>query len=75
MKIKIDENLPIEVAEWLNQADHNAKTVYDQALSGHPDKELIKCCKKENRILITLDTDFTDIRAYPPGHYVGIIVI
>ena len=29
----------------------------------------------ENRILITLDLDFSDIRAYPPGTYPGIWVL
>ncbi len=29
----------------------------------------------EGRILITLDLDFPDIRAYPPGSYPGIWVL
>ena len=34
MKFKIDENLPIEVAQLLNQAGYDAMTVYEQNLGG-----------------------------------------
>lgn len=34
MKFKIDENLPVEVAELLQKAGHDAMTVYDQNLAG-----------------------------------------
>jgi len=30
--------------------------------------------KAEDRVLFTLDMDFGDIRAYPPGEYMGIVV-
>jgi len=32
MKFKIDENLPVELAQLLNQCKHNALTVLDQNL-------------------------------------------
>ena len=31
--------------------------------------------KSERRVLVTLDLDFADIRAYPPTEYFGIIVL
>jgi predicted nuclease of predicted toxin-antitoxin system len=42
---------------------------------GVQDQLLINICKKENRVLITLDMDFSDISAYPPHEYPGIIVL
>ena len=75
MKFKIDENLPIEVAEILNQNGHEAKTVIDQNLGGEDDTEIASVFQREERVLITLDTDFGDIRTYPPGKYPGIIVL
>ena len=75
MQFKIDENLPIEVAELLINAGHNAKTVNEQQLQGVRDPILIDACKSENRVLVTLDTDFTDIRAYPPQEFSWIIVL
>ena len=63
MQFKIDENLPIEIAEMLNDAGHDAKTVNNQQLQGARDHPLVNVCKSEHRALITLDTDFSDIRA------------
>ncbi len=75
MQFKIDENLPREIAELLIRAGHDAKTVNDQQLQGARDPDLINVCKSENRVLVTLDTDFSDIRAYPPQEFPGIIIL
>lgn len=75
MQFKIDENLPIEIAGLLINAGHNAKTVNVQQLQGAKDSVLIGICRSEHRVLVTLDTDFSDIRAYPPGEFSGIIVL
>lgn len=75
MQFKIDENLPIEIAELLINAGHDAKTVNKQQLKGTKDPVLIDLCKSENRVLVTLDTDFSDIRTYPPQEFAGIIVL
>ena len=32
-------------------------------------------CRSEGRVLITLDLDFANIRAYPPAEYAGIIIL
>ena len=75
MHFKIDENLPIEIAELLINAGYDAKTVNEQQLQGVKDPILIDICKSENRVLVTLDTDFSDIKAYPPHEFSGIIVL
>jgi predicted nuclease of predicted toxin-antitoxin system len=75
MKFKVDENLPVEAADLLRQAGHEAMTVYDQNLVGAPDINLASICRSERRALITLDIDFADIRAYSPKDYSGIVVI
>lgn len=74
-QFKTDENLPVEVADLLVQAGYDAKTVNEQLLQGATDSKLIDICKNENRILVTLDTDFSDIRMYPPEEYTGIVVL
>ena len=75
MKFKVDENLPIEVAELFNQAGYEAETVHDENLVGEVDQKLAETCQLERRAIITLDMDFADIRAYPPKQYPGIIVL
>jgi predicted nuclease of predicted toxin-antitoxin system len=75
MKFKIDENLPIEVAHFLQEAGYEAATVYGQNLVGEPDANIAAVCQAEERAIVTLDTDFADIRVYPPEEYFGIIVM
>ena len=75
MQFKIDENLPVEVAQSLRDAGHDAITVYDQQMVGEPDPRIAAVCRSEVRAVVTLDLDFSDIRAYPPGDYHGIVVL
>src|SRR3954469_12861620 len=75
MRFKVDENLPIESAKLLRDAGHDALTVLDQKLGGHPDRTIGEIIRNEKRALITLDLDFADIRAFPPNEYFGLIVL
>ena len=75
MKFKIDENLPEEVADLLQEAGFETATVLGQRLTGASDAALARACGQEAYALITLDTDFGDIRTYPPREYLGLIVL
>jgi len=75
MQFKVDENLPVEAAESLRDAGHDAITIHDQQMVGGLDPQIAAVCQSENRAIVTLDLDFSDIRAYPPGDYHGIIVL
>lgn len=75
MKFKVDENLPIEVAQLLREAGHNVFSVYEQGLVGAKDHVLAEVCQSEDRALVTLDTHFADIRTYTPDNYSGLIVL
>ena len=74
VRFKTDENLPIEVVEQIKASGHDALSVVDQGPGGAPDPSIAQVCTAEDRVLVTLDTDFSDIRAYPPGSHPGIIV-
>lgn len=65
MKLKVDENLPVEVAEVLREAGHDAATVLEQGLGGHPDPDVSRICREEARALVTLDVDFANVHRYP----------
>jgi len=75
MKFKTDENLPVEFAEALREAGHDAVSVYDQRLTGRPDVDIAGVCRTEERALVTLDTDFANVQRYPPSEHCGIIVM
>jgi len=75
MRFKIDENLPVEVADLLRANMHDAMTIFDQHMIGELDPKVASVCKSEERAIITLDLDFSDIRTYPPSEYPGIIIL
>ena len=75
MLFKIDENIPLEVTEIFNTNGYNCENVYQEKLNGKSDIKLSLKCKKEGRVLITLDLDFSDIRAYPLQDYPGFIIL
>ena len=66
-RFKVDENVPREAQALLLSAGHDAQTVHDERLVGNPDATILQVCLDEDRILITLDLDFSDIRQYPPS--------
>ncbi|HJS74303.1 MAG TPA: DUF5615 family PIN-like protein [Vicinamibacteria bacterium] len=74
MKFKVDEHLPIELADLLKQAGHDAVTVHDERLGGAKDDELAPVCQREGRAFVTFDRGFSDIRSYPPSEYPGLVV-
>lgn len=75
MRFKADENLPIEVADLLRQAGHDASTVVEQRMAGEPDPGLAAVCQQEGRAILTFDIGFADIRTYPPEEYPGLLVL
>lgn len=75
MRFKTDENLPLQAAELLRNAGHDVVTVLDQKMGGVNDAFLSEVCRREGRVLVTLDAGFADIRAYPPGGHPGIMVL
>ena len=75
MRFKVDENLPVEVADLLRSVGHDALTVFDQKLVGENDKHILDVCQEEERALITLDLDFSDVRSYPPQEQCGLVVL
>lgn len=50
-------------------------TVLEQGLGGAADAAVAEACTAENRILVTLDLDFADIRLYGTPRTSSIVVI
>jgi len=62
VKFKVDENLPEELAELLRKAGWNCLTVYEQALGGEVDPTIEDVCEREERILVTFDRGFANMK-------------
>jgi len=74
-RFKLDENLPRDTEALLRKAGHDVHTVLDEQLGGHSDPRVFDASRAEDRILVTFDLDFSDIRAYPPASHAGIWVL
>ncbi|BAS27989.1 DUF5615 family PIN-like protein [Limnochorda pilosa] len=58
MRIKIDENLPTDLARELAGLGHDVDTVRDEAASGKPDGEVWDVTRRGGRFFIAQDLDF-----------------
>ena len=75
MRFKIDENLPIEVAELLRKTGYDTHTVYDEKIAGGDDDSLLRICTDEERVLVTIDLDFSQVLLYPPSKQKGVVIL
>jgi len=74
VRFKLDENLPNDLAEALRQHHHDVHDVRAEGLAGSPDTAVLGAASTEERVFLTFDTDFADVRRYPPGSHAGIVV-
>jgi len=74
MQFKIDENLPDELASLLRSEGWGTSTVEEQQLSGTLDPQLARICRAEERVLVTYDRGFSNIKRYELQGSPGIIV-
>jgi predicted nuclease of predicted toxin-antitoxin system len=75
LKLKIDENLPADCAVLVRNAGYEADTVAEECLAGADDSVIASRSRSDDRVLVTLDLDFSNVQAYPPAQHAGIIVL
>lgn len=75
LRLKLDENMPQRAESVLRNLGIDVETAYSERLAGAADPVLLATCIAEDRVLVTLDLDFADMREYPPGSHRGIWVL
>jgi len=70
-----DENISKSLVAALREKMHNVKDIKEEKLFGTPDKEIIDMAKREDRIVLTHDKDFSNISVFPLQSHNGIILI
>jgi predicted nuclease of predicted toxin-antitoxin system len=75
VKLKVDENLPEEIADLLTRHGYDAVTVADQGWRGMADPDLWQGIQDEGRWLVTADKELADRRHRPPGTHAGVILL
>lgn len=71
MRLKLDENLAVELASH----GHDVDTVFDEGLGGRKDPVVVRAATDASRMVITLDRGVGDIRSFPPGGHAGVVVL
>jgi predicted nuclease of predicted toxin-antitoxin system len=74
MRFKVDENLPVEIAEDLRLLGHAADTVAEEGLAGAADSQVVELARLERRVLLTLDKGIASLLSYPPQTHAGIVL-
>jgi predicted nuclease of predicted toxin-antitoxin system len=75
LRFKLDENLPERAVLSLQSQGHDVETAVSEGLAGAADPKILAASISEQRILVTLDLDFADIRKYPVGSHCGMWIL
>lgn len=73
MRLLLDQNLRVQTKEFLRQLGYDVVDTRDLGLSRATDREIAEVAVREDRIIVTYNSDFGDIRDSPPGSYPGVI--
>lgn len=73
-KLKLDENLSVYLKVILTKMGYDVRTAGEEELLGRPDIEIAEAARREERVLLTLDLEFGDLRKHPPGQHPGIVL-
>jgi predicted nuclease of predicted toxin-antitoxin system len=74
-QVKIDEDLPAQIANLAAARNYDAATVVGQGWQGASDEDLWPRLQHEGRWLITADKGFADLRQHPAGSHAGVILL
>jgi predicted nuclease of predicted toxin-antitoxin system len=75
VRIKVDEDLPLEVARIFVEHGHDAVTVVAQGWQGLTDELLWPRVQNERRWLVTAGKGFADLRHYSPAADAGVLLL
>jgi predicted nuclease of predicted toxin-antitoxin system len=74
MNLFADECVYKVTVDLLRSWGHNVLTAQEVGLSGKTDEEILAYAVMHERVLITIDMDFSNIRHYAPELHKGIII-
>lgn len=75
MKLKLDENLPHDLADALSRQGHAVDPVLNEHLGGRKDPVVVQAATDDDRMVVTLDRGVGDIRSFPPGSHPDVVVL
>ena len=73
LRLFADHCVPTSAITRIGSEGHNVLRLSDVMARNSPDELVIARAQSLGRILLSLNGDFSDIVAYPPSRYLGII--
>ena len=73
LRFFLNHNLSPETTNLFRSLGFDATDTREHGLEMVSDLEIAAYAALESRIVVTFDTDFGDIRDFPPGRYPGVI--
>lgn len=74
MRFLADMCVDVRVVVWLREQGHDAIHLRDEGLHRMPNGEIFEKGRRENRIILTFDLDFTEIAALTGGEKTNLIL-
>lgn len=71
MRLKLDENLPLDARVLLADIGHDVDSVVEEGLAGAADADVVSATSREGRLLLTLDRGLGDLRSFAAGSHTG----
>jgi hypothetical protein len=71
LRLKLDENLSRHLKPPLIELGHDFLTAADENLLSRSGTEIAHAARHEQRMILTLDIEFADLRKYPPVSHPG----
>lgn len=68
MRVKLDENLPVDLVAELARLGHDADTAPREGLAGKPDAAVWAASQTAQRLLVTQDLDFSQSATLEPAN-------
>jgi predicted nuclease of predicted toxin-antitoxin system len=75
LRLLCDHDVSGDVVDWLKKTRHIVTSSFDKGWEKLPDRELIKQCLEDRRVLITLDRDLGESQEFPICTHAGIILL
>lgn len=74
-KFLVDENVDREVIQTLCNLGWNVKGTDETGLRGRSDHDVYEAARRDDRILLTSDSDFLDDRRFPAHTNPGVLIL
>jgi len=73
--LRADENISPDVASGLRSRGHDVRSVWDEALVGRPDAEVLETATRLGRVVVTHDVAFGRSAVRAGTSFVGIVYL